>query len=446
MDTSDHEVNIKILLDQAVHAGDLTVKQRNKVLAEQTDEVARLVLRDNIDQNIALANAQWQAPELIDAHGRLMRRLAKDGLLDRGLEFLPNDKQLADRRAAGRGLTQPELSVLLAYVKIVLADELFASSLPDDPYYVERLANYFPTPLRGTYRDLMDSHPLRREIITTQVVNDLVNAAGITFAFRMREESGAAADQIARAYSAANEVFDMGGYLTAIEDLDNKVSAAVQTSMRMEIRRLTQRASRWFLQSRRHPLDIPAQIEQLREGVRDIAAHLPKLLKGPHLTRYQEQREDLIIAGVPGELASAVAGMSSIFGALDIVETARATDKPVLDVADVYFDLADRMGIAAIQQKIVELPRVDRWQTMARAALRDELYASHAGLTAALLASGTEDDTPEQRYEAWLDKDRAAVERSRTVLDEIMATETYDLATLSVAMRTISAILRATSM
>ncbi|WP_194916885.1 NAD-glutamate dehydrogenase [Catenulispora rubra] len=446
VDTSDHEVNIKILLDQAVHAGDLTVKQRNKVLAEQTDEVARLVLRDNIDQNIALANAQWQAPELIEAHGRLMRRLAKDGLLDRDLEFLPNDKQLAERRTAGRGLTQPELSVLLAYVKIVLADELFASGLPDDPYYVTRLANYFPTPLRETYRGLMDSHPLRREIITTQVVNDLVNAAGISFAFRMREESGAAADQIARAYSAANEVFDMGGYLTAVEDLDNKVSAAVQTAMRMEVRRLTQRASRWFLQNRRHPLDIPAQIEQLREGVRDIAAHLPKLLKGPHLTRYQEHREDLIIAGVPGELASAVAGMSSIFGALDIVETARATGKPVLDVADVYFDLADRMGIATIQQKIVDLPRRDRWQTMARAALRDELYASHAGLTAALLASGAEDDTPEQRYEAWLDKDRAAVERSRTVLEEIMATETYDLATLSVAMRTISAILRATSM
>ena len=446
VDTSDHEVNIKILLDQAVHAGDLTVKQRNKALAEQTDEVARLVLRDNIDQNIALANAQWQAPELLDAHGRLMRRLVKDGLLNRELEFLPNDKQLAERRAAGTGLTQPELSVLLAYVKIVLADELFFSSLPDDPYFVERLEDYFPTPLRAPYRALMDAHPLRREIITTQVVNNLVNHAGITFAYRMREESGASADQIARSYSAAREVFDMSGHLDAIEALDNQVPAAVQTAMRMEVRRLTQRAARWFLQNRRHPLDITAQIEHFREGVRDISAHLPKLLQGPHLTRYQEQREDLIIAGVPGELASAVAGMPSIFGALDIVETAAAADKPVLDVAEVYFDLADRMEIAVIQQKIVELPRADRWQTMARAALRDELYASHAGLTAALLASGAEADTPEQRYEAWIDKDRAAVERSRMVLDEIMASDTYDLATLSVAMRTISAILRATSM
>jgi glutamate dehydrogenase len=446
VDTSDHEVNIKILLDQAVHAGDLTVKQRNQALAEQTDEVARLVLRDNIDQNIALANAQWQAPELIDAHGRLMRRLVKDGLLDRELEFLPSDKVLAERRAANMGLTQPELSVLLAYVKIVLADELFASSLPDDPYYVERLQDYFPTPLRAPYRALMDAHPLRREIITTQVVNELVNNAGITFAFRMREESGASADQIARSHSAAREVYDMPGHLAAIEALDNRVPAAVQTAMRMEVRRLTQRAARWFLQNRRHPLDITAQIDHFREGVRDISAHLPKLLAGPHLTRYQEQREDLIIAGVPGDLASAVAGMPSVFGALDIVETAAAADKPVLDVAEIYFDLADRMGIAAIQQKIVELPRADRWQTMARAALRDELYASHAGLTAALLASGDEHATPEQRYEAWIDKDRAAVERSRSVLDEIMASDTYDLATLSVAMRTISAILRATSM
>ncbi|MFL6110958.1 MAG: NAD-glutamate dehydrogenase domain-containing protein [Catenulispora sp.] len=446
VDTSDHEVNIKILLDQAVHAGGLTVEQRNHVLAEQTDEVARLVLRDNIDQNIALANAQWQAPELIGAHGRLMRRLVKDGLLNRELEFLPSDKQLAERRAANLGLTQPELSVLLAYVKIVLADELFLSPLPDDSYYVERLQDYFPTPLRTPYRALMDTHPLRREIITTQVVNDLVNNAGITFAFRMREESGASADQIARAYSAACEVFDMSGYLAAVEALDNLVPAAVQTAMRMEVRRLTQRAARWFLQNRRHPLDITAQIEHFREGVRDLSAHLPKLLQGPHLTRFQEQREDLIIAGVPGDLASAVAGMPSVFGALDIVETAAAADRPVLDVAEVYFDLADRMEIAAIQQKIVDLPRADRWQTMARAALRDELYASHAGLTAALLASGDQSATPEQRYEAWLNKDRAAVERSRTVLDEIMASDTYDLATLSVAMRTISAILRATSM
>ncbi|GAA1985741.1 NAD-glutamate dehydrogenase [Catenulispora subtropica] len=446
VDTSDHEVNIKILLDQAVHAGDLTVKQRNKALAEQTDEVARLVLRDNIDQNIALANAQWQAPELIDAHGRLMRKLVKDGLLNRELEFLPNDKQLAERRAANAGLTQPELSVLLAYVKIVLSDEVFFSSLPDDPYFVERLEDYFPAPLRRPYRALMDQHPLRREIITTQVVNNLVNNAGITFAFRMREESGASADQIARSHSAAREVYEMGGHLEAIEALDNQVPAAVQTAMRMEVRRLTQRAARWFLQNRRHPLDITAQIEHFREGVRDISAHLPKLLRGPHLTRYQEQREDLIIAGVPGELASAIAGMPSIFGALDIVETAAAAGKPVLDVAEVYFDLADRMEIAAIQQKIVELPRADRWQTMARGALRDELYASHAGLTAALLASGDETATPEQRYEAWIDKDRAAVERSRTVLDEIMASDTFDLATLSVAMRTISAILRATSM
>jgi glutamate dehydrogenase len=240
-------------------------------------------------------------------------------------------------------------------------------------------------------------------------------------------------------------VFDMAGYLQQIEALDNKVTAAVQTSMRMEVRRLAQRAARWFLQNRRHPLDISAQIAQFREGIRDLSAHLPKLLRGPHLTRYQETREDLIIAGVPGDLASSIAGMPSVFGGLDIVETSSASDHSVLDVAEVYFDLADRMDIAMIQQRIVDLPRADRWQTMARAALRDELYAAHGGLTAALLASSEESATPEQRYEAWLDRDRAAVERSRSVLTEIMSSDTFDLATLSVAMRTISAILRATS-
>jgi glutamate dehydrogenase len=446
VDTSDHEVNIKILLDQAVHAGDLTVKHRNTVLAEQTEEVARLVLRDNIEQNIALANAAWQAPELIDAHGRLMRALAHEGRLNRELEFLPSDKQLADRRANNTGLTQPELSVLLAYVKIVLADELLASDLPEDQYLAETLVDYFPTPLREPFRQQMNTHPLRREIVTTQVVNDLVNNAGITFSFRMREESGVEAEQIARSYFAARQVFDMAGHLAQIEALDNKVTAAVQTAMRMEVRRLTQRAARWFLQNRRHPLDIGAQIEHFREGIRDLSAHLPKLLKGPHLLRYQEQREDLIIAGVPGDLASSIAGMPSLFGGLDIVETAAAAGRPVLDVAEVYFDLADRMDIAVIQQRIVDLPRNDRWSTMARAALRDELYAAHAGLTAALLAAGDPEATPEQRYEAWLDRDRAAVERSQGVLTEILSSEGYDLATLSVAMRTISGILRATAM
>jgi glutamate dehydrogenase len=203
-----------------------------------------------------------------------------------------------------------------------------------------------------------------------------------------------------------------------------------------------------LLQNRRHPLDISAQITGFREGIRDLSAHLPKLLTGPHLSRYQEQREDLIIAGVPGDLASTIAGMPALFGGLDIVETATATGQPVLDVAEVYFDLADRMDIALIQQRIIELPRADRWQTMARAALRDELYAAHAGLTAALLACVPADSnaTPEQRYEAWLDRDRAAVERSRGVLTEILSSDTFDLATLSVAMRTISAILRATAL
>ena len=241
MDTSDHEVNIKILLNGLVRDGDMTVKQRNKLLAEMTDEVGALVLRNNYAQNTALANAVAQSASLLHAQQRFMRRLGRDGHLDRALEFLPTDRQIRELLNGGKGLTQPELAVLIAYTKITAADELIKTSLPDDPYLQKLLYAYFPAQLREQFPEAVDGHALRREIITTVLVNDTVNTGGSTFLHRLREETGASIEEIVRAQTAAREIFGLGQVWDAVEALDNKVAADVQTRIRLHSRRLVER-------------------------------------------------------------------------------------------------------------------------------------------------------------------------------------------------------------
>ncbi len=213
VDTSDHEVNIKVLLADSVSRGELGAAQRNRLLQEMTDEVAALVLQDNYHQNRALASSRAQAPQMLHVHSRMMRKMARDGRLRRKLEVLPGDKEVAERRSAGLGLTTPEFAVLLAQVKIAAEEEMLASALPDDPYLQSVLTAYFPEPLRESFADQMRTHPLRREIITTEVVNDMVDRSGTTFLFRMNEETGASVPDITCAWLVARRVFDLAWLL-----------------------------------------------------------------------------------------------------------------------------------------------------------------------------------------------------------------------------------------
>ncbi|MDK0519799.1 NAD-glutamate dehydrogenase [Streptomyces sp. ML-6] len=442
VDTSDHEVNIKILLNGLVRDGDMTVKQRNKLLAEMTDEIGRLVLRNNYAQNVALANATAQSASLLHAHQRFMRRLGRDGDLDRALEFLPNDRQIRELLNAGKGLTQPELAVLLAYTKITVARELIRTSLPDDPHLQQLLHAYFPHQLREQFPEAVDGHALRREIITTVLVNDTVNTGGSTFLHRLREETGASIEEIVRAQFAAREIFGLGQVWDAVEALDNKVAADVQTRVRLHSRRLVERGSRWLLGNRPQPLEIAETVDFFKAGVEQVWAELPKMLKGTDLEWYQSILDELTEAGVPGELAQRVAGFSSAFPALDIVAITERTGKDPLAVAEVYYDLADRLGITRLMDRIIELPRADRWQSMARASIREDLYAAHAALTADVLSVGNGGSTPEERFKAWEEKNAAILTRSRSTLDEIQGSDAFDLANLSVAMRTMRTLLR----
>lgn len=446
VDTSDHEVNIKILLDQVVRDGELTDKQRDGLFLDMTDEVADLVLRDNVAQNITLAAARAQATSMLHVHGRYLRKLERDGKLKRRLEFLPDDKVLAERRVAGLGLTGPEFATMLAYTKMTLEEEIRGSDLPDDPDLASRLVEYFPTPLRERFRDYMDRHPLRREIIATSVVNSMVNDSGITFAFRMNEETGASASDITRAYLVAREVFHMEGFWSSVDELDHQVDIATQIMMRLEARKLTERGARWLLHNRRMPFDIRDTVDDFASGAAALSVHLPKLLAGRDLEGFEERRDRFAEHGVPDQLAEHVAMMVPAFSTFDLVEIAHSTGRSVEEVAEVYFDLAERLQLSRLRERIIALPRDDRWNSMARSALRDDLYAAHAALAQDVLVSSEPGVSPEQRLATWSEKNSAAVGRAAQTLGEIWETDDFNVATLSVALRAIRALVTASTL
>jgi glutamate dehydrogenase len=445
VDTSDHEVNIKILLADSVSRGELSAGQRNRLLQEMTDEVASLVLRDNYHQNRALASSRAQAAEMLHVHSRMMRKMARDGRLSRRLEVLPGDKEIAERRSAGLGLTTPEFAVLLAQVKIGAEQEMLASALPDDPYLRSALTGYFPVPLREKFAGQMHSHPLRREIITTTVVNDMVDRSGTTFLFRMNEETGASVPDLTCAWLVARDVFDMPGFWAQVEGLDGKVEVATQLTLLLEGHKLGERATRWLLHNRRPPFDIAETIEFFAGGVLSVTAALPKLLTGRDRAGFDGRLESYTARGVPADLAERVAAMVPAYSAFDLVEIAAATGRSVDETAEVYFDLAERLQITRLRDRITALPRDDRWNTMARAALRDDLYAAHAAITRDVLEV-TGPGSPEERLAVWVQRNDPVVRRAAQTLTEIWESDRFTVAMLSVAVRAVRTLVASSSL
>ena len=436
VDTSDHEVNIKILLDREVRTGGLTEAARNELLQAMTDEVASHVLEHNYQQVRVLAAAVAQAPQMLHVHARYIHKLERDGRIQRKLDVLPTEREIAERRRARGGLVLPEFAVLLAQTKIAAAEEVLASGLPDQAYLHRVLTDYFPSALRARYADRMADHPLRREIITTVVAGDMVDRSGITFAFRLAEETGASVPDITAAWLVARAVFDMPGFWSQVEALDGIVDTSTQILATLEGRKLTERAARWLLAFRRPPFDVQDTIDFFATGVLTVGAGLPKLLAGRDLTGFDERREVYQARGVPDDLADRIAAMVPAYSAFDIVDIAHGTGRSVDETAEVYFDLADRLQIARLRDLITELPREDRWNTMARAAVRDDLYTAHAALTRDVLAV-TGPGSPEQRLAAWVERNAPAVRRADQTLTEIWESNDFTVATLSVAVRAV---------
>jgi glutamate dehydrogenase len=444
VDTSDHEVNIKVLLDGLTGEAALDPDRRLELLAAMTADVARLVLLDNAQQNAALTVASGQALAMAGVHRRYLLHLERSGRLDRALEQLPATKSLDERVRAGQGLTRPELAVLLAYTKIGLYDDVLGSAVPDDPAVGAHLARYFPPEIVERLGAALPQHPLRREIIASSVTNRLVNAAGATFVFRTQEETGATSDEITRGWLVATEAFDLDDLRAMIDAVPAAVPEPVRVRMALEARRLTERVTRWLLRHERAPMDVGAATAGLADGVRLLSVRLPGLVPPAPAERLRSTAAGLVVQGVPPELAGRVAALDLLDAAPDIVTVAGAAGRDVVEAAVAYFAVDALLDLDWVYRRVTELPREGRWQALARAAARDDLYAAHAALTARVLA-----DLPAitaadavSRVEGWADPGRQPeLGRLRDMLTEIRSSGQADLAVVSVGLRELRAAL-----
>ncbi|ARJ66485.1 NAD-glutamate dehydrogenase [Magnetospirillum sp. ME-1] len=434
VDCSDHEVNIKILVNDLVAAGDLTPKQRDKLLAEMTEEVGALVLRDNYLQTQALSMLQAQGAELLDAEARFMRLLEKGGRLDRGIEFLPTDEMLTERAARKQGFTRPELAVLLAYGKIWLYDHILASELPDDPFMAIDLTNYFPTQLRDRFGHDIQRHRLRREIIATVVTNSIVNRVGGAFVSELMETTGHPPAQVARAYIVARDAFRMREVWRAIEELDGKVPASAQTAMQIEANRLVERATLWVLRSMPSPFALGAGIAELSPGVKALEGAVPAILPPDAASAVLARIEYFVGQGVPHDLAQRVGNLIVLASAADILRIATRRNLTIETAGRLYFAVGARFSLGWLRASAEKLSGRGHWLKLAAAAAIEDLYGHQRDITGVVAASypGLE---PDAAVQSWLEANRAAVERAETLLAELKAASHIDLSMIMVANR-----------
>jgi glutamate dehydrogenase len=446
VDTSDHEVNIKIALNAVVAGGALDAERRAALLGEMTDEVAAAVLTDNHAQNVTLAAETASARSLLDAHQRFMRALERSGRLQRAVEALPDDRQLAERRRDGQGLTGPELAVLLAYAKLDTDAAVLGSSLPDDPALDRLLVDYFPRALRERFPEAVAAHPLRREIVATALTNRAVNVAGVTGLYRLSEESGVPPATVVRAHAVARAVFDVDRMWDAVRPLDNRVPAAVQVELRGEATRLAERGTRWLLRQRdvtaEPPLPLGAVTDRFGPAVAAVRVGLPGWLLGAEAEAYATRAGRLGEAGVPAGLAAEIAAAPLMPAALDLAVVAERTGAPVELAGHVLQCLSERLGLVPLRELVVALPRDRRWPSMARASLRDDLALEQASLTEDVLGMRGGDDDPHALVATWVDSWDAAQERAAAQLADIAGGDRQELAELLVAVHTLRGLRR----
>ncbi|HEY1738821.1 MAG TPA: NAD-glutamate dehydrogenase domain-containing protein, partial [Acidimicrobiia bacterium] len=436
VDTSDHEVNIKILLADMIARDELHAAERDALLAGMTDDVAALVLDDNYQQNRTLMVGRAESGPMADVHLRYLTVLESEGKLDRVVEFLPSSSELAERKAQGIGLYGPELAVVLAYSKHTTEQAVLASDLPDDRDVAAVLHDYFPQALRARAGAAIGRHSLRREITATALVNAMVNSGGTTLAFRMMEETGATEPDVVRAQLVAWRVFEQQQFWDDVAALDHKVAASLQVELYLEGRRLVERATRWLLRHRRAPLAIEATIDAFADGVHRCAEILPSVVGDDSAAAIARTLEHFVAGGVPEPVATRAATYRSIASALDIVEIGAATSHPVEAVAAVYATVGDRLGLDWLRDRILsDLRRDDRWSALARSALRDDVFEEHREITTAVLRAARNGDDAPTSFEQWATERETALTRATKVLDDVRQAATYDLATLSVALR-----------
>jgi glutamate dehydrogenase len=440
VDCSDHEVNIKILIDALVSTGKIRPEDRTNLLLSMTDEVGELVLIDNKDQNDLMGTSRANAASLLPVHARQIKDLEADRGLNRELEALPSEKEIRRRSEAGIGLTSPELATLMAHVKLELKDQVLATDLPDQEVFASRLPRYFPTQLREHFSTEIRSHQLRREIITTMLVNDLVDTAGITYVYRVMEDVGVGPADAVRSYVATDAIFRIEETWRAIRAAGLAVN--VSDRLTLDLRRQIDRAGRWLLNYRPQPLAVGAEINRFAKKVAELTPPMRQWLRGDDRAIVEKETAQFSAHGAPEDLAYMVASGLYQYSLLDIIDIADIVDRDPAEVADTYFALMDYLGTDGLLTAISGLPRDDRWHSLARLAIRDDIYGSLRSLCFDVLAVGEPEERGEEKIEEWQLINGSRVQRARRTLNEIYQSDVRDLATLSVAARQIRSMTR----
>lgn len=440
VDTSDHEVNIKILLNDVMKAGELDIQARNTLLASMTDEVGDLVLVDNYRQNQALSVMESMSVERLGSFTHFIRTLEQQGLLDRAIEFLPTDAELSDRFAKGLGLTRPELSVLLSYDKIVIFNQLLDSDVPEDAFLSNELLRYFPQALQDRYASYMQNHRLRREIIATSVTNSLVNRMGSTFLMRMQEDTGEPPAQVAKAYTIVREVMRARNYWSEIDALDHQVSEQIQLQALIGIWNLQRNWTRWLLTRPGQRLDIAKLVERYQGPFAELLAAVPSVLTDNDKQKFKLEYQRLQTLGLSASLAHFIASLPFINSALDIVELNGNEQKSIVLVAQTHFALSEALHINWLLTNVEALPVTGRWQAQARGVLRDELQVQQRQLVQTVLSSSNASKKPSEWVAEWLGRDDAALKFTLGMFTDMRNLSELDFPTLSVAVRRLAQI------
>ena len=449
VETSDREVNIKILVDRLVARGELSSEERASFIESLQDEVGGKVLETNVNQNVLLQGEFHGSFLGTNLYKRLMHDLEEHAGLNRAVEFLPTDEELDERlETTGDRLTRPELAVLAAYVKIYLTHALEQTDFADDPYLEGVLRSYFPAALVERFGQYLDSHPLRKEIICTRVANELVNIGGITFAYRIMEEFNVGIDSVARAFIVARELFELGTAAKLHSELSPKTPLDAWFTVLRDNQRVLDRAVRWFITER--GVVAGATISELLENfgsVVEMRRNLPEYLSGTSRARVRAKRDAGEAWGLPEELIVIWIRGFEGYALLDVIRSAADHDFEATSLAPVYFATYDRFKVDELLGLITELPRSDRWEILARQAMRGSLYETAASL-ALSVAEGTEGDFStidgaQKALASWIEEHPTRVGNIDRILDEIAeaapdATGHPRLAVVSVALRTLA--------
>jgi glutamate dehydrogenase len=427
VDCSDHEVNLKILFGPLLASGVVTGEARDQLLAEMTDEVADLVLDDNRAQTLTLAIARRQAHPMVNVHARYVQALEEEGWLNRALEYMPTERQMAERQAAGQGLTIPEFAVLMAYTKSANYAEMIRSDLPDDPYLLPDLVRYFPAAVRQRFGAHIRTHRLAREIVGTQVVNQMVNLSGISFDHRVSEDTGAGVVDVIRGWVAARDIFGFAGLWDEVDGVDPSVKGDVQLQLFLECRRMVERGVLWLMRHRRPPITLAQVVGEFRQPLADYGARLEHLLRGRLRDEVFAAEASHLAAGVPEALAQKSVGWPLLHTGFDVAELAAARGLDIDTVGATYWHVFDALDLGWLWDAVGALPRGDRWQTQARASLRDDLLAALAELTDDALHQGGVD--------GWAATNDKLVTRTSEMLTDIRRGGAFDVTTVSVAVR-----------